>query len=69
MRSIKIGLVEQFQGQERDIIILSCVRSNPQEIYKDQILNIGLTNNKKRFNVAIRRAIDLLIIIGNIELY
>lgn len=32
LRQIKVGLVEQFQGQERDIIFISCVRSNPDEI-------------------------------------
>mmetsp|Transcript_44975 Transcript_44975/g.37876 ORF Transcript_44975/g.37876 Transcript_44975/m.37876 type:complete len:92 (+) Transcript_44975:203-478(+) len=62
---MKVGIVEQFQGQEKEIIIISCVRSSSDEVYKDQLLNIGLINNSKRMNVAISRAIDLLIIIGN----
>lgn len=32
LKLIKVGLVEQFQGQERDIIIISCVRSLPDEL-------------------------------------
>lgn len=54
---IEVGSVEQFQGQERDIIILSTVRS--------KVSQLGFLNNPKRLNVSITRAKGLLIIIGN----
>uniref|UniRef100_A0A336N0E0 CSON007522 protein n=1 Tax=Culicoides sonorensis TaxID=179676 RepID=A0A336N0E0_CULSO len=54
---IEVGSVEQFQGQERSVIILSTVRSNTD--------TIGFLNNPKRLNVSITRAKALLIIVGN----
>lgn len=55
---IKVKSVDGFQGQEKDIIILSAVRSNLDG-------NLGFLNNKKRVNVAITRAKFSLWIVGN----
>ena len=41
--------VDKFQGSENDIIILSCVRSNPEK-------NIGFLKKKNRICVALSRA-------------
>lgn len=54
---IQVGSVEQFQGQEKKIIILSTVRSNMK--------SIGFLDNPKRFNVSLTRAKSLLIIVGD----
>ncbi|XP_022790553.1 putative helicase mov-10-B.1 [Stylophora pistillata] len=63
---IKVGSVEEFQGQERRIIILSTVRSTKKEYLEmDKNFHLGFLNNPKRFNVAITRAQALLILIGN----
>ncbi|XP_035676776.1 putative helicase MOV-10 [Branchiostoma floridae] len=63
---IKVGSVEEFQGQERLVIIVSTVRSTRQEYLKmDKDYNLGFLNNPKRFNVAITRAKALLIVVGN----
>ncbi|KAJ7370129.1 Helicase MOV-10 [Desmophyllum pertusum] len=63
---IKVGSVEEFQGQERRIIILSTVRSTKKEFLEmDKDFHLGFLNNPKRFNVAITRAQALLILIGN----
>lgn len=62
---IKVGSVECFQGQERRVILLSTVRSEP-ELYLDHDVryNLGFIAHPKRFNVAMTRAKALLIVIG-----
>ena len=58
--TISINTVDGFQGQERDIIIITLVRSNDKG-------EIGFLNDLRRMNVAITRAKMKLIIIGNTE--
>ena len=55
---ISVNTVDGFQGQERDIILISLVRSNEQG-------NIGFLNDLRRMNVAMTRAKMKLIIIGD----
>ncbi|XP_074610550.1 RNA helicase Mov10l1-like isoform X2 [Acropora palmata] len=62
---VKVGSVEEFQGQERLVIIISTVRSNASLVGSDVRHTIGFLSNPKRFNVAITRAQALLIVIGN----
>jgi helicase MOV-10 len=62
---IKVGSVETFQGQERRCIILSTVRSEKELISSDLRYNLGFVANEKRFNVAVTRAISLLVVIGD----
>jgi putative helicase MOV10L1 len=61
----KIGSVEEFQGQERKVIILSAVRSSPTLIKTDICHALGFIASPKRLNVALTRARALLIILGN----
>ncbi|CAK9815757.1 Putative helicase mov-10-B.1 [Anthophora quadrimaculata] len=63
LNNITVGTVETFQGQEREIILLSTVRSKLFE--HDGKEHIGFLSNPKRFNVALTRAKNLLIIVGN----
>ncbi|XP_011310919.1 probable RNA helicase armi [Fopius arisanus] len=64
----KVGSVEEFQGQERKIIILSAVRSGRERLREDVKHALGFVASPRRLNVAITRARALLIIIGNPEL-
>ncbi|KGL92149.1 Putative helicase Mov10l1, partial [Charadrius vociferus] len=61
---IKVGTVEEFQGQEYMVIILSTVRSH-EGLVGDDKYYLGFLSNPKRFNVAITRAKALLIVVGN----
>jgi superfamily I DNA and/or RNA helicase len=55
---ITVNTVDGFQGQERDIIVISLVRSNDDG-------QIGFLSDLRRMNVAITRARMKLIIVGN----
>ena len=57
-RFISINTVDGFQGQERDIIVVSLVRSNEEG-------QIGFLRDLRRMNVAITRARMKLIILGD----
>lgn len=55
---IRFGTVDRFQGQEKDIIIVSLVRNNKKH-------EVGFAKKPHRINVAFSRARNLLIIVGN----
>lgn len=78
---IKLSSVDRFQGMERNIIIVSLVRSNlisqswwqrpdfrsyPEKGYAIQ-RDLGFAKSPNRLNVALSRAKRLLIIVGNSE--
>ncbi|KAK7916467.1 hypothetical protein WMY93_012228 [Mugilogobius chulae] len=65
IQELKVGSVEEFQGQERKIIMVSTVRSSINYVKMDKDFNIGFLSNEKRFNVAVTRARSLLIVVGN----
>lgn len=56
--SIEINTVDAYQGREKDIIIISCVRGS-------QGKGLGFLNDYRRMNVAITRAKHFLWVVGN----
>ncbi|XP_073325870.1 putative helicase mov-10-B.1 [Pagrus major] len=64
LENVMVGSVEQFQGQEFNVIILSTVRSFPK-LTSHKGWTLGFVDNEKRFNVALTRARALLIVVGD----
>lgn len=58
-KRVDFNTVDGFQGQEKDVIILSCVRSGKN--------GLGFLTDARRINVAVTRAKASLFIIGNAE--
>ena len=58
LASLHIKTIDGFQGEERDIIYISLVRSNERQ-------EIGFLNDLRRMNVAITRARKKLVVIGD----
>lgn len=65
LQEVTVGSTEEFQGQERKVIIVSTVRSSPEYVSTDNQYKLGFLKNPKRFNVAITRAKALLVVVGN----
>jgi len=56
--ALQVGTVDSFQGQERDLILFSCTRSNPRG-------NLGFVDDRQRLNVALSRARQKLIVLAD----
>lgn len=59
---IEVNTVDAFQGREKDIILINCVRSNCSASLKG---SLGFLVDERRMNVAITRAKHFLFIVGN----
>ena len=61
--AVKVGTVDGFQGQEADVVIISCVRSSGEN--HGRHVSTGFVADVRRMNVAITRAKRSLWIVGN----
>ena len=60
-KKIEIESINAYQGREKDIIILSCVRSNRMR----GRASMGFLGDPRRLNVALTRAKYGMIIVGD----
>ncbi|KNC96396.1 uncharacterized protein SPPG_08295 [Spizellomyces punctatus DAOM BR117] len=60
LRYIDVNTVDGFQGQEKEVIILSCVRANDAQ-------GVGFISDARRMNVALTRSKYSLVILGNVK--
>ena len=58
LKSVRIATVDNFQGEEAKVVVISLVRSNPQN-------NCGFLRTPNRINVLLSRAKHGMYIIGN----
>lgn len=58
MANVEVGTVDSFQGQEKDLVLFSSVRSN-------LLRELGFLRDARRLNVAITRAKRGLIVVGD----
>merc|ERR1711871_264062 len=64
-----ISTIDGFQGREKDIVILSCVRGpNYSNQNRDDSHSIGFVKDWRRLNVAITRSKYALWIVGNAQI-
>lgn len=61
---VNVGMVEDFQSMERDIVVLSLTRTNKTLVQADVTSGEGLFHQHKRMNVALTRADRALIVVG-----
>ncbi len=57
-KDLLVSTIDSFQGQEKEIVILSLVRSNDES-------KIGFLSDYRRMNVALTRAKEQLFVIGD----
>jgi hypothetical protein len=57
---LNVGTVDSFQGGERDVILYGFTRSNPER-------RVGFLRELRRVNVAITRARQQLVLVGDLE--
>ncbi|XP_068797917.1 5'-3' DNA helicase ZGRF1 isoform X5 [Struthio camelus] len=56
IKAVQVSTVDAFQGAEKEVIVLSCVRTR----------QVGFIDSEKRMNVALTRAKRHLLIVGNL---
>ncbi|HSO25979.1 MAG TPA: C-terminal helicase domain-containing protein, partial [Methanobacteriaceae archaeon] len=60
LTNVEVKTVDGYQGREKDVMIISTVRSNTKR-------KIGFLNDLRRLNVALTRARRKMIMIGDVK--
>ncbi|KAK9236783.1 P-loop containing nucleoside triphosphate hydrolase protein [Lipomyces kononenkoae] len=68
LRDVNVGPIESYQGAEHRVVIVCTTRTRDRFIESDCQKGLGLVHEAKRFNVAITRAKELLVLIGNSDI-
>ncbi|KAK9385593.1 P-loop containing nucleoside triphosphate hydrolase protein [Lipomyces mesembrius] len=68
LRDVNVGPVESYQGAEHRVVIVCTTRTRERFVANDFQKGMGLIHEAKRFNVAITRAKELLVVIGNSDI-
>jgi len=63
LAGISVGSVEDFQGQEKQVMLITTVLCSRPPVLDD--FSLGLVNDARRFNVAVTRGMGLCIVVGN----
>ncbi|KAL8995168.1 MAG: hypothetical protein Q9169_005053 [Polycauliona sp. 2 TL-2023] len=61
-RKLRLASIDNYQGEESDIVIVTLTRSNPKH-------DVGFMSAPERLNVLLSRARDALLLIGNSETF
>ncbi|KAK5117016.1 hypothetical protein LTR62_006737 [Meristemomyces frigidus] len=67
MRDVNVGPLEAFQGLECQLVILCTTRTRGRFLEQDLAKGLGVIHEPRRFNVALTRAKDGMVVIGNPE--
>lgn len=65
---VKVGTVEDFQGLERKVVLISTVRTCSSGAAIDASRQLGFVKCPKRLNVSISRSRAMVIVVGKEEL-
>jgi senataxin len=66
-QKIDIGTVDAFQGRQKDVILLSCVRATQTTTDPTTTIGIGFVANRQRLNVSLTRAKYAMYILGHMN--
>ncbi|EFX78818.1 hypothetical protein DAPPUDRAFT_35844, partial [Daphnia pulex] len=61
---VDVNTVDSFQGREKEIIVISCVRASSQA-EENLVGGIGFITSLSRINVSVTRAQEVLVICGH----
>jgi hypothetical protein len=62
---VNVGTVHDQQGMERQVVLVSLTLSSGESLRAEEASHQGFAGSPKKFNVAITRACELLVVVGN----